>query len=101
MPTEQAAAATLDDHESVRLRDDRYLFHLSPWAFFSLWLAAGPALGWLLEDAPLWLGILIAAPVGWTMPFYIARMPFFTRMSARRRSGTSRSKDGRPDERSR
>lgn len=85
------------------LRDDRYLFHLPPWAFFPLWLAAGAGLGWFLEDAPLWLGILIAAPVGWTMPFYVARMmvrmPFVARMSARSRSGTSRSEDGRPDER--
>ena len=87
---------------SVRLRNDRYLFHLSPWAFFPLWLAAGAALGWLLEDVPLWLGILIAAPVGWAMPIYVARMmtrmPFLARMSARRRSGTSRRGNDRPDE---
>jgi hypothetical protein len=87
----------------VRLRDERYLFHLTPWVFFPLWLAAGAALGWLLEDAPLWLGLLIAAPVGWTMPFYVARMvaqmPFFARMAARRRSGTSRWGNDRPDER--
>ena len=102
MPTRQAAAAALRDHRSVRLRDDRYLFHLSPWAFFPLWLAAGATWGWLLEDATLWLSILVAAPVAWTMPFYVARMvtrvPFLARMSARRRSGTSRSEDGRPDE---
>lgn len=86
---------------SVRLRDDRYLFHLSPWAFFPLWLAAGAALGWLLEDVPLWFGILIAAPVGWSMPFYMARMvtqtPLLARMSARRRSETSRRRDDRQD----
>jgi hypothetical protein len=81
----------------VRLRDERYLFHLTPLVFFPLWLAAGVALGWLLEDAPFWLRVLIGAPVGWTMPFYMVRMPFFmvrmpffARMAERRRSGTSR-----------
>lgn len=86
----------------MRFRDDRYLFHLSPWAFFPLWLAAGAALSWLLEDAPLWLAIPILAPVAWIMPLYVARMvvrvPFLARMSARSRSGTSQQRDDRPGE---
>lgn len=83
----------------MRLRDERYLFHLTPWVFFPVWLAAGVALGWLLEDAPFWLRVLIGAPVGWTMPFYMIRMPFFARFAERRWSGTSLWGDGRPDER--
>ena len=84
----------------MRIRDDRYLFHLSPWAFFPLWLAAGATLGWLLEDAPLWLAILILAPVAWTMPIYVAQMvvrvPFFARMTARRRSVNGQDSDDQP-----
>lgn len=86
---------------AVRLKDERYLFHLRPWVYFPLYLGAGVALPWLLEDAPVWLQILIEAPIGWTLPFYMIRMPFFVRFSEWSRSGASRRGGGRPDERSR
>ena len=84
---------------AVRLRDERYLFHLSPWVYFPLYLGAGVALGWLLEDAPFWLQVLVAAPIGWTLPFYIIRMTWFACLTARRWSGTSRWGAGRSDNR--
>jgi hypothetical protein len=84
----------------VKLRDRRYLFGLTPWAFFPLWLALGVGLSWSLDDAPLWLRIVVIGPISWTMPFYMARMPFVARIARRRGSGgTSRWGDGRPDER--
>lgn len=69
----------------VRLRDERYLFHLRPWAYFPLWFALGIGLGWILDAAPFWLRVLIIAPVGWTLPFYVARMPWVTRLGRWRR----------------
>jgi hypothetical protein len=78
------------DHGVVRLRDERYLFHLTPWAFFPLWFGIGIGLSWALDDAPLWLRAVVIGPVSWTMPFYIARMPSIARIAARNRSRISR-----------
>ncbi len=94
----RAAFASLDDHDVVRLRDERYLFHLTPWVYFPLWLGVGIALRWLLDDEPFWLRALIAGPVGWTLPFYVARMPIFVRFAARRRTAMSRWGQG-PEQR--
>ena len=85
---------------AVRFTDERYLFHLRPWVYFPLYLGAGVALPWLLDGAPVWLHIVIAAPIGWTLPFYITRMLFFVRCSEWSRSAASRWGGGRPDERS-
>jgi len=69
----------------VRLRDGRYLFGLTPWAYFPLWIGLGNALAWILDDAPLWLRLLIIGPISWTLPFYIVRMPCVARVTAWRR----------------
>jgi hypothetical protein len=87
------------DHGAVKLRDERYLFHLTPWAYFPLWLGVSMTLGWLLEDSPFWLRLLIVGPIAWTLPFYMARMPIFARLAARRRKGASRWTNGPRDER--
>ncbi|MGY2127017.1 hypothetical protein [Blastococcus sp. SYSU DS0617] len=84
----------------MRLRDPRYLFGVRPWVFFPAWFALGSTLGWLLDGAPVWLRLLVLAPVGWTMPFYVARMPWITRLSPHaRRDGTSRWRAGPPGDR--
>ena len=72
--------------DPVKLRDDRYLFGLTPWAFFPLWLAAGVGISALVEDWPFWLGLLVKIPVGWSMPVYIVRMPVFRRPAGKKDS---------------
>jgi len=67
------------DHAAMKLRDDRFLFGLTPSVFFPLWAAAGVAVSALIEDWPLWPGLLVAVPVGWSMPVYVLRMPVFRR----------------------
>jgi hypothetical protein len=98
-----ASTTALDDHALVRLNDDRYLFHLKPWVFFPLWFAVGAALGWLLEDAPLWLRLLIGIPVGWAMPAYIIwliiRSPRGERFAERRGRTAPPAEEAGSDER--
>ena len=67
----------------MRLRDERYLFGLTPWVFFALWLGIGIGLGAGLEDAPLSVRVLVLGPIGWSMPFYMVRMPISSRRRRR------------------
>jgi hypothetical protein len=69
----------------VRLGDRRYLFGLTPWAYFPLWLAVLLGLSWILDEAPLWLRLVVIAPISWTLVIYILRMPNFARSTARGR----------------
>ena len=89
-PSPSAEAVDFVDHDAVRLRDERYLCGLTPSAYFPLWLGVGIALGAALEDAAVMGAMLVLGPTSWSMPFYMARMPVFSR---RRRS------DVRSDER--
>ena len=70
----------------MQLRHRRYLFELAPWAFFPLWLATGVGVSALVEDWPLWLGLLLRVPVGWSMPLYVVRMPVFRRAAGKEQS---------------
>jgi hypothetical protein len=69
----------LPDHDAVRIRDDRYLFSLRPWAYFSLWFVLSIGLAALLEAAPWWVRVPLLAPIGWSLPVYLARMPWAAR----------------------